>query len=109
MRCLNLLTNFLNRGKIVLLIGLLLLVFNSLAFAQSGDSYELSQWTIAGGGGSSAGGDYELTGTIGQSDTSPAMSGGDYTVVGGFLPGPISGGSGGIDTTIYLPVILKNK
>ncbi len=47
--------------------------------------YDLSWWTVDGGGGMwSSGGDYEVSGTIGQADAGVVMSGGDYQVVGGF-------------------------
>jgi hypothetical protein len=39
---------------------------------------------IAGGGGTSTNGQYSVTGTIGQPDASGAMSGGNYSVTGGF-------------------------
>ncbi|MHC4458352.1 MAG: hypothetical protein ACYS0I_14945 [Planctomycetota bacterium] len=48
--------------------------------------YELSWYTIDGGGGRSSGGQYELLGTIGQPDAA-AMSGGGYELLGGFWPG----------------------
>ncbi len=48
--------------------------------------YELSWYTIDGGGGRSSGGQYELLGTIGQPDAAWS-SGGDYELLGGFLPG----------------------
>jgi uncharacterized membrane protein len=51
--------------------------------ASSGGDYELSWWTIDGGGGTSSGGDYSVSGTIGQPDAG-SMSGGDYSLGGGF-------------------------
>ncbi len=53
--------------------------------------YDISWWTVAGGGGTSTGGIYSLSGTIGQSDAGPAMSGGIYTVTGGYWAGSGSG------------------
>ncbi|HLX69249.1 MAG TPA: hypothetical protein VKV04_06440 [Verrucomicrobiae bacterium] len=41
-------------------------------------------YKISGGGGSSAGGAYQVSGTIGQPDASVAMSGGNYSLTGGF-------------------------
>ncbi len=63
----------------VLLIGLLL---GSSPSARA-QSYDLSWFTIAGGGGTSTGGTYTVSGTIGQSDAGH-MSGGSYTLDGGF-------------------------
>src|SRR5271157_5333448 len=51
------------------------------AFAQN---YAIGWFTIAGGGGASGGGQYSLSGTVGQADASPAMTGGNYSLTGGF-------------------------
>ncbi len=48
--------------------------------------YEIVWHTIDGGGGTSAGGPYVLTGTIGQPDAAYS-SGGDYEMLAGFWPG----------------------
>ncbi len=53
----------------------------SLAHAQS---YSVDWYKIAGGGGTSTGATYSVTGTIGQHDASSAMSSGNYSVTGGF-------------------------
>jgi len=53
----------------------------SLAQAQN---FSLDWSTIDGGGGTSTGGVYYVTGTIGQPDASNAMSGGNYSLTGGF-------------------------
>jgi hypothetical protein len=58
------------------------LVFVSVAY---GD-YQIVWSTIDGGGGTSSGGQYVLTGTIGQPDTEYS-SGGNYELLGGFWPG----------------------
>lgn len=64
--------------KLILLFTLLLPI---LGFAQS---YSVDWYKIAGGGGTSTGVTYQVTGTIGQPDASGAMSGGNYSVTGGF-------------------------
>ena len=64
--------------KLFLLCGLLI---PSLGFSQS---YFVDWYKIAGGGGTSTGGVYQVSGTIGQPDASGAMSGGNYSVTGGF-------------------------
>ena len=46
--------------------------------------YSVDWHKIAGGGGTSTNGQYSVTGTIGQPDASGAMSGGNYSVTGGF-------------------------
>ena len=57
--------------------------------AQSGGSYDITQAVIAGGGGTSANGTTNVTGSIGQS-AAVAASGGSYTVSGGFWGGRVS-------------------
>ena len=47
-------------------------------------SYTVDWYKVAGGGGTSTGGTYEVSGTIGQPDASGAMSGGNYSVTGGY-------------------------
>jgi len=48
--------------------------------------YEIPWYSIDGGGGTSTGGPYSLTGTIGQADTG-VSSGGGYVLSAGFQPG----------------------
>ena len=64
--------------NVILLVGLL---FSLNSFAQT---YTVDWYKIAGGGGTSTGATYQVTGTIGQPDASGAMSGGPYSVTGGF-------------------------
>ncbi|MGO8764657.1 MAG: hypothetical protein ACLQSR_05915 [Limisphaerales bacterium] len=47
-------------------------------------SFSINWYKISGGGGTSTGATYQVTGTIGQPDASGAMSGGNYSVTGGF-------------------------
>jgi len=65
-----------------LFIILALLLCTAAAQAQ----YELSWYTIDGGGGQSVGGPYALTGTIGQPDAAYS-AGGQYELLGGFWAG----------------------
>ncbi len=64
------------------IIVLLVLVMSLSAMA----GYEIRWSTIDGGGGTSSGGQYSLTATIGQHDAAYSQ-GGDYEVLGGFRPG----------------------
>ena len=57
-----------------------------LLFSPALGQYEIRWSTIDGGGGQSSGGQYILTGTIGQADAGYSY-GGDYDVLGGFWPG----------------------
>ncbi len=54
----------------------------SLAFGQ----FAINWYSIDGGGGTSSGGGFTLTGVIGQPDAGPTMSGGQFQLSGGFLP-----------------------
>jgi uncharacterized repeat protein (TIGR01451 family) len=46
--------------------------------------YEISWWTVDGGGGTSAGGSYALSGTAGQPDAGGPFGGAPYGLHGGF-------------------------
>jgi hypothetical protein len=54
----------------------------------------ISWYTIDGGGGTSAGGAFTISGTIGQPDAGGPMIGGDFSIDGGFWVGTGSGGDG---------------
>ncbi len=55
------------------------------AYAQSGGGFDLSWWTIDGGGITFAtSGTFNLGGTIGQPDASNALTGGTFSLTGGF-------------------------
>jgi len=47
-------------------------------------NYSIDWYTMDGGGGISTGGVYSVTGTIGQPDAGALLSGGNYTLQGGF-------------------------
>ncbi|HUD48910.1 MAG TPA: hypothetical protein VMR33_18905 [Candidatus Baltobacteraceae bacterium] len=68
--------------KIILLFALLIPALSH------GQTYSIDWYKVAGGGGASAGTNganvYSVNGTIGQPDASGAMSGGGYSVTGGF-------------------------
>jgi len=88
---------------LVLLALTALLLLASVARAQSGGGYDLSWSTVDGGGATwSEGGGYSLGGTIGQPDAG-VLSGGGYTLAGGFWPGGAAARYG-----VYLPLVLRN-
>lgn len=66
--------------KNLILLSSALLLSLSTAFAQN---YSIDWFTIDGGGGTSSGGSYTLSGTIGQPDAG-RLTGGSYTLDGGF-------------------------
>jgi hypothetical protein len=76
-------------------------LLTSSALASSEAAYLLNWYTVDGGGGTSIGGVYSLSGTIGQADAG-VLSGGTYTLLGGFW-----GALGKIITNLYLPVVRK--
>ncbi len=79
------------KGAIALLVVCLLIAVP--VFGQSGGDYDLSWSTIDGGGGVSSGGQYILTGTIGQPDVGYMTRARyqrpyrDYELSGGFWSG----------------------
>jgi len=66
--------------KIILLVSSLA----CCAFGAHAQSYSIDWSTIDGGGGTSTGGVYSVSGTIGQPDVGSAMTGGNYSLTGGF-------------------------
>ena len=71
-------------GKHRLAVWIVLFVMSAVSV--SSGQYELSWYTIDGGGGTSSGGPYVLRGTIGQPDAAYS-AGGNYELHGGFWPG----------------------
>ncbi len=69
--------------KITFLLALASLCCGTVAFAQSGGGFDLSWSSIDGGGGTSTGGVYSVSGTIGQPDAG-RLVGGNYVLEGGF-------------------------
>jgi hypothetical protein len=68
--------------RLILLFGLL------IPAVSSAQSYSIDWYKVAGGGGTSSGTNgasvYAVSGTIGQHDASSAMTGGAYSLTGGF-------------------------
>ena len=70
-----------------LVLAVIALVLNPAA----AQTYELPWHTVDGGGDMwGYGGDYEISGTIGQPDAGVVMTGGDYVLVGGFWAGVVA-------------------
>ena len=89
-------------SRIILFVAVVLLSVTATTLAQSGDGYELSWWTVDGGGHTfRTDREYTLGGTVGQPD-SGVLTNGVYTLVGGFW---------GVDTAhypFYLPLVLRD-
>lgn len=64
--------------------------------AAQGQTFEIPWYTIDGGGGFSAGENFQMQGTIGQHDASEPMTGGNFVLTGGFWAA----------TTVQDPVLL---
>ena len=88
----------------------LLMIFSLIAFlllaiqtvhAAGSTGYTLDWWTVDGGGGTSQGGTYSLSGTVGQAEPG-SLNGGGYSLVGGFwanLQAALE--------KIFLPLVLR--
>ena len=66
------------------LILLTTLAFATLSLWLDAQSYSIDWYKISSGGGASTNGQYSVSGTIGQTDASGAMNGGNYSLTGGF-------------------------
>jgi hypothetical protein len=87
-------------GILLTLVALLLLA-GVAVHAQVGGDHDLTWSTVDGGGATfSTGSGYSLGGTTGQPDAG-AMTGGVYTLAGGFWGGAAA------HYRIYLPLILR--
>jgi hypothetical protein len=68
----------------------LLSLFISLSGFTALAQYSIDWFKIAGGGGTSTGGVYSVSGTIGQHDAGGPMTNGQYSITGGFWVLPIA-------------------
>lgn len=55
-----------------------------LAAVVTAQNYSIDWYTVDGGGGTSTGGVYSVSGTIGQPDAGGPLTGGAYSLTGGF-------------------------
>ena len=91
------------KKSILLYLYLILLVLGltSPVMAETSDTYDLSWWTVDGGGANAlTSGSYTLSGTIGQPDAG-SLSAGDYSLAGGFWAGILA------RLQNFLPMIKK--
>jgi hypothetical protein len=63
------------------------------ASAASAQVFSIDWHRVAGGGGQSSGGDFAVSGTIGQAEAGSPMTGGDFSLTGGFWAASGSGGN----------------
>jgi len=85
-------------SAVILLLGF------SVAVAQ----YSIDWFTIDGGGGTSTGGVYSISGTIGQPDAGGPMTNGQYSVTGGFWALPQAVQVTGAPTLTIVPATPGN-
>lgn len=91
-------------GAVLLALAILFMSLTSIGIAQSGESYDLSWWTVNGGGSTfSSGGGYSLGSTTGQPDAG-ILSGEDFTLAGGFW----NSAALASDRLVYLPLVNMN-
>ncbi len=70
--------------------GVSLLCLLLLSLSAHAQTYSIDWFTIDGGGGTSTGGVYAVSGTIGQPDAGTPLTNGQYSVTGGFWALPIA-------------------
>jgi hypothetical protein len=63
---------------------LFLLLCAGLPAALHAQTYSIDWFKVSGGGGTSTGGVYSVSGTIGQHDAGGPLTGGSYSLTGGF-------------------------
>jgi len=100
---------FLRAALLLMGIGLIFVLARA-TLARSSAGYDLSWWTVDGGGGMgslggmhSATGAVSLDGTAGQPDAG-LVGGGDYSLAGGFFPG---GEVFAAQRFLYLPLVFR--
>ena len=88
------------RSWLLFIALLILAVAVSSVWAAPTGSYEITWYTIDGGGGTIGSGAYTLDGTVGQPDAG-MLTGGGYTLEGGYW------GGAALVYRVYLPLVLK--
>ena len=69
----------------------------------SAQNYSINWSTMDGGGGSSTGGVYSVSGTIGQPDAGGPLTNGQYSITGGFWALPVAVQSVGAPILVIVP------
>ena len=80
----------------------LLALTAGVALAQGG--FGIPWHTVESGGGGSAGGPYTVQGTAGQAEAGALLSGGSYTLAGGFWG---AAGAGPERQPLFIPLTLR--
>ena len=86
----------------LLLLGLALALLATSALADA-QSFNLTWWTVDGGGGTSTSASYSPSGSLGQPDAG-VLTGGGYILGGGFWPGRVRQSPG---NALHLPLVSR--
>jgi len=88
------------RSSVLWLTGIvaLLLLATGIALAQTGSGFDLTWWTVGGGGGTLTGGGFTLRGSVGQPDAGGPLTGGGFALYSGFWAPAPAGGAPPTDT-----------
>ena len=89
--------------RLAILLILLILLLGAGFVTRASEGYDLSWWTVDGGGGISTGGGYTLHGSAAQPDAA-SLRGGGYSLMGGFWSAEPSG----VSWEVFLPVVLRD-
>ena len=87
---------------------ILILMATLATIAAAHAQYSVDWSTIDGGGGTSTGGVYSVSGTLGQPDAGGPMTGGQYSVTGGFWALPTAIQVTGAPTLTIVPATPGN-
>ncbi|MBK8986683.1 MAG: hypothetical protein IPM39_11475 [Chloroflexi bacterium] len=74
---------------------------------QAPNALSIPWWTVDGGGGTSSSSVFTVSGAAGQFDAGQQMTGGSFTLTGGFWNRTTGNISGGESQQIYLPLIRR--
>jgi hypothetical protein len=95
------------KNKIVirglLVAGFALIFLTGIVYAFNGPA-AIDWFSIDGGGGTSTGGDYILSGSVGQPDAGTSLRSESYTLEGGFWSG---GTLPPTPNRVYLPLVVR--
>jgi hypothetical protein len=96
------LSNLLKALTIFSLVVLTTMIIAVEIQAAASSSYDLSWWTVDGGGGSlDSGSDYSIDGSIGQFDASTGLHESKYGLIGGFWSGVMA------TLKLYFPILFR--
>jgi len=79
----------------------------AVEFSISGGMFSLERWTLSAGGGIGHGGDFTVAGSAGLVDADQTLSGGVFSVRGGFWGSP-RGSTSPMVSPLKLPYVLHN-